>query len=141
MKDLEQLANELNLSEERLIHKIDAFLIFAQVQIANLEDAIEQKQYKKIVRYAHRLSVKADKLKLDEIYIPSISNCSPCSNAIPTICSFSVNCRKPFSSFMKSLQKPKSLFPQDNRSPMPSGGCTLPCLRRYPALLPSKKDF
>ncbi len=69
MKDLEQLANELNLSEERLIHKIDAFLIFAQVQIANLEDAIEQKQYKKIVRYAHRLSVKADKLNLDEIYI------------------------------------------------------------------------
>jgi len=69
MKNLEQLAHELGLSEERLIHRLDAFLIFAQVQLANLEDAIEQKQYKKIVRYAHKLSVKAEKLNLDDIYI------------------------------------------------------------------------
>lgn len=69
MKNLEQLAHELNLSEEKLVHKLDAFLIFAQVQLANLEDAIEQLQYKKIVRYAHKLSVKAAKLNLDEIYV------------------------------------------------------------------------
>ena len=69
MKDLEQLAQELDITEERLIHKLDAFFIFAQVQLANLEDAIEQKQYKKIVHHAHKLSVKAEKLNLDEIYI------------------------------------------------------------------------
>ncbi|RUM65923.1 MAG: hypothetical protein DSZ05_05210 [Sulfurospirillum sp.] len=69
MKDIEQLAHTLGLSEERLMHKLDAFLIYAQVELANLEDAIEQKKYKKIVRHAHKLSVKADKLNLDEIYI------------------------------------------------------------------------
>ena len=69
MKNLEQLARELELSEERLAHKLDAFLIFAQVQLANLEDAIEKRQYKKIARYAHKISVKAAKLNLDQIYI------------------------------------------------------------------------
>ena len=65
----EKLASRLGISESKLHEKIDNFLIYAQVQLANLEEAIEQKKYGKIVKYAHKIGVKAAKLELEDIYI------------------------------------------------------------------------
>jgi hypothetical protein len=69
MEKWKKLASELNITEEKLISKLETFLVYAQVQLANLEDVIEQKQYKKIAKFAHNISVKAAKLNLDEIYV------------------------------------------------------------------------
>ncbi len=69
MTFLEKLSKTLDMPEEKLYQKIDTFLIFAQVQLANLEDAIERKKYGKIVKYAHKIGVKASKLELEDIYI------------------------------------------------------------------------
>ncbi len=69
MERYKGLASELKISEEKLIAKLDTFFTYAQVQLANLEDAIAAKKYEKIVRFAHKIGKEAAKLNLSEVFV------------------------------------------------------------------------
>ena len=69
MVEWEKVAQKLDISEEEVLIKLDAFLIYAQVQLANLEDAIERRKFSKIVKFAHKIGVKASRLELYQISV------------------------------------------------------------------------
>ena len=69
MVDWGKLLKKLNISEEEAMIKIDGFLIYAQVQLAHLEDAIERKKFSRIVKFAHKIGTKAAKLELYQVSV------------------------------------------------------------------------
>ncbi len=69
MLDIDTLTKRLKISEEKVLERFENFLEFAQVQLANLEDAIEMKNYSKMVKFCHLIGKKASRLELSYVTI------------------------------------------------------------------------
>ncbi len=69
MLDIDTLAKRLKISDEKVLEKFENFLEYTQVQLANLEDAIEVKNYSKMVKYCNLIGKKASRLELNYVTI------------------------------------------------------------------------
>ncbi len=69
MLDIDTLSKRLKISQEQALEKFEHFLEYAQIQLANLEDAIEAENYSKMIKYCHRIGKKASKLELNFVTI------------------------------------------------------------------------
>ncbi len=67
MIDIKALAIQHNISAEALLSRLQDFLIYAQVHLAELEDAIDSREFYSIVRHAHKIASRAERLGLGHI--------------------------------------------------------------------------